>query len=183
MGLLTGILIFLAGAICGIGGLLVGIIYVLNVRTSKLEKTSTFPNLDPKNIPKEIPILAKPVTVDLGTFRTSDLNEIQRRKLICEIVEANDLFSLDQNGTNMNNFLFFFVEDRSLIFWFVGHWIVHLKTFDFISWLRHLQIFLCVFVPNAAFSHSTLRYFLFYFCRRFGHFRSNSTWFSTAPKN
>jgi hypothetical protein len=116
MGLLTGILIFLAGAICGIGGLLVGIIYVLNVRTSKLEKTSTFPNLDPKNIPKEIPILAKPVTVDLGTFRTSDLNEIQRRKLICEIVEANDLFSLDQNGTNMNNFLFFFVEDRSLIF-------------------------------------------------------------------
>jgi hypothetical protein len=104
MGLLTGILIFLAGAICGIGGLIVGIIYVLNVRTNKLEKTSAFPNLDPKNIPKENPILAKPVIVDLGIYRTSDLNEIQRRKLICEIVEANDLFSLDQNGTIMNNF-------------------------------------------------------------------------------
>jgi hypothetical protein len=98
MGILTAILIFLSGAVCGVAGLIVGIVYFLNVRTAKLEKTSTFPDLTPKNIGKEVPILARPVIVEQNLIRTTNLTEIQQRKLICEVVEAFGLFTLEPNG-------------------------------------------------------------------------------------
>jgi hypothetical protein len=99
MGILTGLIIFLSGAICGVVGLVVGIIYLLNVQTGKLEKISKFPDLAPKNIPKQIPVMAKPINIPHHLVRTSDLSEIQQRKLICEILEANGILTLETSGT------------------------------------------------------------------------------------
>jgi hypothetical protein len=82
MGLVFAVTLFISGMICGVVGVGSLLIWFLNDKTRKIERQiAAFPDLGPKNLPKQSPVIIKlPPTVGSAASATI-LQDSKQRKV------------------------------------------------------------------------------------------------------